>query len=107
MGLKSLLGMDSSATERICKAFERLAASAERQNRGFLSDGPSRQLDDEIEQIFYTNDEEQALEEAKRYAHEFSSGHPVGEFEDTPSPEDPETGLPWSEPQGPKTGAAD
>ncbi len=107
MGLKELLGMDSSVTERICQAFERLAASAERQNRGFLSDGPQRKLTPETEQIFYTNDEEQAYEEAKRYAHELSSGHSVGEFEDVPSPLDPETGLPWSEPQGPATGSKD
>jgi hypothetical protein len=99
MGLKSLLGLEDGVAERICMAFERLAASAERQNRGFLSDGPSRKLTPETEQVFYTNDEEQAYEEAKRYAHELSSGHPVGEFEDVPSPEDPETGLPWAEPQ--------
>jgi hypothetical protein len=110
MGLKSLLGIDDEGrgvSERLVRAFERMAASAERQNRGFLSDGPSRTLSKETEQVFYTDDEEQAYEEAKRYAHELSGGRPLGEFEDTPGPEDPETGLPWSEEQGPKTGSSD
>lgn len=97
MGLKSLLGIEEGVSERIAKAFERIAASAERQNRGFLSDGPPKKLTDQTEQVFYTDDEEQAYEEAKRYAHELSAGRPLGEFEDTPSPLDPDTGLPWAE----------
>jgi len=107
MGLKSLLGIEDGVSERLVKAFERMAASAERQSRGFRTDGPERKLTDKTEQVFYTNDEEQALEEAKRYAHELSGGRPLGEFEDTPGPLDPETGFPWEELQGTKTGPAD
>ena len=98
MGLKSLLGIEEGAagvSERLVKAFERIAASAERGNRGFLSDGPSRKLSDETDQVFYTNDEEQALEEVKRYTYELSGGRPLGEFEDVPSPLDPPPGCPF------------
>ena len=97
MGLKALLGISDSPSERLIKALESLAAVAERGAKGFRSTGPPKKLSRDSPQVFYTNDEEEAVAEMKRFTYEQHSGREIGAFEDTPGPEDPRTGLPWGE----------
>jgi len=97
MGLKELLGVGDGPGERLVEALSRLAAAAERGTKGFLSDGPSHALTKDAQQVFYTDDTEEALDEARRFTYETLSGRKLGDWEDVPGPEDPLTGLPWEE----------
>lgn len=97
MGLRELFKGEPGTSERLIRAFERMAAAAERSKAGFFAPGRPQKLSDGVSQVFYTDDAEEALREVERFTYEHQTGRKLGDWEDPPSPENPETGLPWAE----------
>jgi hypothetical protein len=97
MGIRELFKGEPGTSERLVRAFERMAAASERGYRGFFAPGAPQKLSEGAQQVFYTDDAEEALREVERFTYEHQTGRKLGDWEDPPSPENPETGLPWGE----------
>lgn len=97
MGLRELFKAPPGQMERLIRSFERMAAASERGVRGYFAPGSPQKLSEGASQVFYTDDAEEALREVERFTYEHQTGQKLGDWEDPPSPENPETGLPWGQ----------